>query len=280
MIKESADLHDDPKAFRDALIDTEFLSGCWVDLDIDWDTITTILPASGTYASVGELPEDGSDNTVYLVTEGSNVRAYTWDVISQMYIKSDTVTTGTNIRSYHACTVRIFDENNHKVFTAMKESLYFWMFTLYSSSDDYVAFSFGGSSSNNAQVKYCYSCTNGIIIQYVRGYSPFIIRIVKTNNDKLAIIMPEAAYGLPAGYINGLHCVAFGDIPEYKTFTISNRYNTSYQVIPMLTNSDGDVLSYTEKSGFLSGSTQDGVIKAVTINSKRYLTDSYFAIED
>ena len=279
MIKESADINDNPKAFRDALLDTEFLSGCLVDLDIDWDTINTILPASGTYASVNELPEEGSDDTVYMVTEGSNVRAYTWDTVSQMYIKSDTVTTRINIASYHACTVRIFDENNHKVFTAMKESLYIWIFKLYSSLDNFISFTFGSSSSYNAQVKYCYSCTNGIIVRCVRGYDPFIIRIVKTNNSKLAIIMPSNT-GLPEGYTNSLHCVAFGDIPEYKTFTISNRYNTAYQVIPMLTNSDADDLSYTAKSGFLSGSTQDGVIKAVTINSKRYLTDSYFAIED
>lgn len=156
----------------------------------------------------------------------------------------------------------------------------------YASSNNSVS-AYAGNSSYGATVNYVYTCKNGIIIVVAGhngggiGNGMLPIRIVKTNLGKLAFISKRNITStLFNAYRESMDCIAWGDVAPLSTFYIPNRYDTHYEVVPMLTNSDMDVVSYTDKSGFLLYSTGDLAIKAINISGKKYLSDSYFAIED
>lgn len=156
----------------------------------------------------------------------------------------------------------------------------------YASSNNSVS-AYAGNSSYHATVSYVYTCKNGIIITISGktgggvGNGILPIRIVKTNLGKLAFVSKRNNIGpVVNAYRENMDCIAFGDVAPLNMIYIPNRYDTHYEVVPMLTNSDMDVVSYTDKSGFLLYSTGDLAIKVINISGKRYLSDSYFAIED
>ena len=156
----------------------------------------------------------------------------------------------------------------------------------YASSNNSVR-GYAGNSSYHATVNYVYTCKNGIIIAIVGntaggvGNGILPIRIVKTNLGKLAFVSKRNNIGpIINAYRESMDCVAWGDVSPLYTIYIPNRYDTHYEVVPMLTNSDMDVVSYTDKSGFLLYSTGDLAFKIINISGKKYLSDSYFAIED
>lgn len=182
-------------------------------------------------------------------------------------------------------TVSIKDADENKLFSITKMNSYTINWTSYASANVY-ADSTAGNSSYTASLDYVYSCKNGIIIvinaksgNASSGVLP--IRIVKTNLGKIAVISKRNTYGtVNNGYRENIDCIAWGDVAPLYTAWISNRYDTHYEVVPMLTNADADVISYTDKSGSLLYSTGDLAFKAINISGKKYLSDSYFAIED
>lgn len=141
---------------------------------------------------------------------------------------------------------------------------------------------YNGTSGIPAHINYCYVCDNGVVIyNTVRYGEP--CRIVKTNLGKLAFITNGIDSTPPSsaqeGFARQLNCIAWGDIEPFDMFDIPNRYDTHAMVVPMLTNSDANIVSYTVKSGFMPYSTQDASMKVIDIADKKYLADGYFAIE-
>lgn len=148
-------------------------------------------------------------------------------------------------------------------------------------SEDIYAETSNGTSTYIAHINYCYVCDNGAVIyNTVRYGQP--CRIVKTNQGKLVFIT-NGSSSVPSssldGFARNLNCIAWGDIEPFDKFNIPNRYDTHAMVVPMLTNSDANIVSYTVKSGFMPYSTQDAAMKAIDIAGKKHLADGYFAIE-
>lgn len=185
----------------------------------------------------------------------------------------------------YTSTVSIKDADENTLFSITKQTGYSVNWRSYASANLY-ADSRAGGSSYGASLDYAYSCKNGIIIvingksgNQTSGVLP--IRIVKTNLGKIAVVSRRNTYDtVQNGYRENIDCIAWGDVTPLYTVWISNRYDTHYEVVPMLTNADADVISYTDKSGSLLYSTGDLAFKAINISGKKYLSDSYFAIED
>lgn len=206
-----------------------------------------------------------------------------YNVLSQSEFLTDAGVTVSYNSSNSTIIIKDADENT--LFSITKMNNYTVTWRTYASSNVY-ADANAGNSSYDASLDYVYSCKNGIIIvingksgSQASGVLP--IRIVKTNLGKIAVISRRNTLGTVFnGYRENIDCIAWGDVAPLYTVWISNRYDTHYEVVPMLTNADADVISYTDKSGSLLYSTGDLAIKAINISGKKYLSDSYFAIED
>lgn len=279
---------------RDALIESGFFEGCTIDVDIDWSTITTVVTSQ---------PETGDEHTVWV--DNGVLKLYkdgSWVATDTTVTYQDNVNTTTKPTS-----VRIKDQNGNLLFkiandpafnNASRGRVKWTSYCLSGSASGLVGMMSGYYTSDySCYIKTIYACSNGIIIHITCNQEASTkeynapIRIVKTNNGKYAFITcrstvgdsPTTPTGYPSGsggYCNMLDCITYDDTNTIDTFLITNTYGLHYEVIPMLTNSDPNLLSYTEKSGFLQYSTQDLVIKTVMIGGKRYLTDSFFAILD
>lgn len=207
------------------------------------------------------------------------------DVLSQSEFLTDAGVTVSYDSSNSTVYIKDADENT--LFSITKANRYEIDWRSYASSNVY-ADGFAGGSSYNASLDYVYTCKNGIIITINGkvgsggvGSGILPIRIVKTNLGKLAFVSKRNRNPTASNaYRENIDCIAWGDVAPLYTAWISNRYDTHYEVVPMLTNADADIISYTDKSGSLLYSTGDYAIKAINISGKKYLSDSYFAIED
>lgn len=278
---------------RDALIQSGFFEDCTIDVDIDWSTITTVVTSQ---------PETGDEHTVWV--DNGILKLYK----DGSWVATDTVVTNPGYvnTTTKPTSVRIKDQNGNLIFKVSNDPyannvtrgrVKWTSYCLSGSTSGFIGMMSGYYVSDySTYIKTIYACSNGIIIHTTcnkedetKEYNA-PIRVVKTNNGKYAFITcrntesrPETPTGYPSGsggYCNLLDCVTYDDTNTISTFLITNAYGLHYEVIPMLTNSDSNLLSYTEKSGFLQYSTQDLVIKTVMIGGKRYLTDSFFAILD
>lgn len=278
---------------RDALIESGFFEGCTIDVDIDWSTITTVVTSQ---------PETGDEHTVWV--DNGVLKLYkdgSWVVTDTAVTYPDNVNTTTR-----PTTVRIKDQNGNLLFKVSNDPVFnnaprgrvkWTSYCLSGSTSGLVGMMSGYYVADySTYIKTIYVCSNGIIIHVTCNNEPNTkeynapIRIVKTNNGKYAFITCRNTadrVSTPTGYPTGsggycslLDCITYDDTNTISTFLITNAYGLHYEVIPMLTNSAPNLLSYTEKSGFLQYSTQDLAIKTVMIGGKRYLTDSFFAILD
>lgn len=295
-------INGDMAALKNALSNLEFLDGYTVSIDIDWSKITKEMPSADPYYYDG--PEalenvEGATDTVYVVKEGDNLyRLYLYDIeletfyptyTTSLYISGRQSSAKTTVT--HPATIVISDSDGYKLFRLTRN----WTNTdkVYVSWNMYAAGNNGvtqscGNDSHGYHVSYAYCCKNGVIIFVAAdNRTPTVpIRIVKTNNGKLAFVVWGASsiYPTPSvnlsGYFQDQDCMTYEDVTPFSTYTFANRYDTHYVVVPLLTNSQVETISYTDKSGFLPYSTQDGIIKVISINGKKYLTDSFFAIED
>ena len=144
-----------------------------------------------------------------------------------------------------------------------------------------------GSSSYPARIKNVYICDNGAIIEIVGTYNGsdayyLPIRIVKTNDGRIAFVScrnNSASVSTPSGYRDNIDCIAYGDVAPLSTMSISNRYDTHAAIVPMLTNCEAGTVSYTEKSGFMTNSSQSTTVQVIEIAGDKYMTDGYFAIK-
>lgn len=187
--------------------------------------------------------------------------------------------------SVESGVLSITDSNGHRLFECERytnDKNFRWR--TYASNESYVQSKIG-DSSYYGYFPYCYVCDNGAVI-YTHAYDSkhgMPIRIVKTNDNRIAFISYQISSGYPSattkGFKQDLQCIAWGDIEPFKWFDIPNRYDTHAMVVPMLTNTDANVVSYTVKSGFMPYSTQDAAMKVIDIAGKKYLADGYFAIE-
>lgn len=291
-------INGDMKKLKDALSSLEFLDGYDVSIDIDWTKITKEMPSADPYYYDG--PEalenvEGAADTVYVVKEGEDLyRLYLYDFEFGTFYPTPTKSSSTysgQVTFHHPATISISDSDGHEVFRLTKH----WGYSaytpvswnIYATGNNSVTKSCG-NASYVYYISYAYSCKNGIIIFIAAdNNTPSMpIRIVKTNNGKLAFIVWRGSTVYPptnnnlSGYFQDQDCMTYEDVAPFYTYTFANRYDTHYVVVPLLTNSQAEVVSYTDKSGFLPYSTQDGVIKVITINGKKYLTDGFFAIED
>ena len=290
-------INGDMAALKNALSNLEFLDGYTVSIDIDWSKITKEMPSADPYYYDG--PEalenvEGATDTVYVVKEGDSFyRLYLYDSELERFYPTYTTSSyisGRNANEkttvIHPATITISDSDGHELFRLtrnwMNNGKVYASWNIYATGNNGVTRSCG-NASYGYHISYAYGCKNGVIIFVAAdGNSQSVpIRIVKTNNGKLAFIAwGGSAIYPPTGYFQDQDCMAYDDVVPFKTYTFSNRYDIHYVVVPLLTNSQAEVVSYTDKSGFLPYSTQDGIIKVITINGKKYLTDSFFAIED
>lgn len=195
-----------------------------------------------------------------------------------------TIETGTG--SNHRLLV-IIDSDSHRLFElhVYQDSLYVEAI-IYASESLYAETSLG-SSSYPARVKDVFICDNGVIIVLVGTFSNsdtyyLPIRIVKTNDGRFAFVScrnDSATVTTPSSYRNNIDCIAYGDVAPLSTMSISNRYDTHAAIVPMLTNCEAGTVSYTEKSGFMTNSSQSTTIQAIEIAGDKYMTDGYFAIK-
>lgn len=295
-------INGDMAVLKNVLSGLDFLDGYTVSIDIDWSKITKEMPSADPYYYDG--PEalenvEGATDTVYVVKEGDSLyRLYLYDSELGTFYPTYTTSSYTSGRNanekttvIHPATVTISDSDGHEVFRLTRN----WTNNgkVYASRSIYATGNNGvtrscGNASYGYHISYAYGCRNGIIIFVAADDDrPSVpIRIVKTNNGKLAFVAwgasalhPPVSVNL-SGYFQDQDCMTYEDVVPFKTYTFSNRYDIHYVVVPLLTNSQAEVVSYTDKSGFLPYSTQDGIIKVITINGKKYLTDSFFAIED
>lgn len=181
----------------------------------------------------------------------------------------------------------ITDSDSHRLFElhVYQDSLYIEAI-IYASESLYVETSLG-SSYYPARVKNVFICDNGAIIELVGTssnsdayYLP--IRIVKTNDGRFAFVScrnNSATVSTPSGYRDGIDCIAYGDVAPLSTMSISNRYDTHAAIVPMLTNCEAGTMSYTEKSGFMTNSSQSTTVQVIEIAGDKYMTDGYFAIK-
>lgn len=173
----------------------------------------------------------------------------------------------------------ISDQNGNPLFQIWRASNQIhWI--VWVSEDTYVT-TVNGTDSYVAHINYCYACDNGAVI-YNTSRNGLPIRIVKTTRGELAFIFYDNS-SVPTstamGFSRYLQCIAWGDIEPFDKIDIPNRYDTHAMVVPMLTNSDANVVSYTAKSGVMPYSTQDAAMKVIDIAGKKHLADGYFAIE-
>ena len=286
-------VNGDMTALRNALIASNFFGDCTIDLDIDWDDYTTV-------SSVTSFPAEGNTTTVYVKTDESNW-LYTYDGENYKASLTSVSNAGSVSTVSRPATIRIINRDGVVLFVIGKDpcantrvdGLVQW--STAAGNDNFITSNTGTTVSTTyaSKVEYVYSCANGVIMHVFNAYNAHTpIRIVKTNDGRYAFIsnrnsqqysVPQTPSGYPSnsgGYCSNLDCIAYGDVDPISTFLIPNSYSLHYEVIPMLTNSTMDVLSYTDKSGYLQYSTQDLKVKIVTIGGHKYLTDSYFAIFD
>lgn len=195
-----------------------------------------------------------------------------------------TIETGTG--SNHKLLV-ITDSDSHRLFElhVYQDSLYIEAI-IYASESLYAETSLG-SSSSPARVKDVFICDNGVIIEIVGTYNGnddyyLPIRIVKTNDGRFAFVScrnDSATVTIPSSYRNNIDCIAYGDVVPLSTMSISNRYDTHAAIVPMLTNCEANTVSYTEKSGFMTNSSQSTTVQVIEIAGDKYMTDGYFAIK-
>jgi hypothetical protein len=278
-------INSDMTALKTALESTEFLTnmGSTVSIDINWSEITTKMPTASPYYynSISDLPETGDEHSVYFVKEATNAyRLYTYDAMYSYQQTPTVVSSPANVDIMQSATIDVKDEDGNVVFRIAKD-VYTYIWTTYASSSVYASGSLGNSTYGSS-IPYMYSCKNGIMIVMTVQNINLIIRMVATNLGKLAVISRRntgASIGSNInGYKNAIDCIARGDVAPLSTIDIPNRYDTHYEVVPMFTNSDA--VSYTDKSGFLLYSPGDFAIKGINVAGKKYLSDSYFAIED
>lgn len=287
---------------KNVLSNLEFLDGYTVSIDIDWTKITKEMPSADPYYYDGPEALDnveGATDTVYVVKEGDNLyRLYLYnEELGTFYPTCTSSVYLSGRQSYEKTTVLkpatigISDSDGHELFRLTRcwtnNGKVYASWNIYAAGNNGVTQSCG-NNSYDYHVSYAYCCKNGVIIFVAldNSTSSVPIRIVKTNNGKLAFIVWRGSSAYPptnvnlSGYFQDQDCMTYDDVVPFKTYTFSNRYDIHYVVVPLLTNSQAEVVSYTDKSGFLPYSTQDGIIKVISINGKKYLTDSFFAIED
>lgn len=180
----------------------------------------------------------------------------------------------------------ITDSDSHRLFELHVYQDSFIKAVAYASESSYASTTLG-STTYPARVKNVYVCDNGVIIEIVGTYDGndtyyLPIRIVKTNDDRLAFVSrrnDSVTVNTPSGHKDNIDCIAYGDVAPLSTISISNRYDTHAAIVPMLTNCEAGTVSYTEKSGFMTNSSQSTTIQAIEIASDKYMTDGYFAIK-
>lgn len=292
-IRKTTILDNDMAALKEALLATGFFEGYTIDIDIDWDNITTVTTSSGS----------GDEHTVYVADNGV-LMLYENDT----WQPTDTKVTYTSAVSLtsHPTSLRIKDSDGHVVFriqndpytnSVSKGSIRYETYYTTGSKVGYIGMMTGYYVAQySTYVDYILSCTNGIILYITnssagKAYS-VPIRIVKNNDGKLVFVSyantaAQPSTQIPSGYpsesggfCNDLNCITYADSDPINQFLCSTQYGLHYAVIPMLTNSGTDSLSYTEKSGFLPYSTRDLTIKTIVIGGNKYITDSFFAILD
>lgn len=224
-----------------------------------------------------------STDTVPKIADLDNVKA----ALEECPIFNDcqiTIETGTG--SNHKLLI-ITDSDSHRLFElhVYQDSLY--IEAIIYASESLYAETLLGSSSYPARVKDVFICDNGAIIEIVgtnngndTNFLP--IRIVKTNDGRLAFVSrrnDSGSVSTPSGYRDNIDCIAYGDVDPLSTMSISNRYDTHAAIVPMLTNCEAGTVSYTEKSGFMTNSSQSTTIQAIEIAGDKYMTDGYFAIK-
>ena len=196
------------------------------------------------------------------------------------------ITTETGSGSSHKLVV-ITDSDSHRIFELhIYEDNRQIRACVYASSSLHSETQLGGSSYP-ARVGSIYVCDNGSIIELIGTENNndtywMPIRIVKTNDNRIAFISrrnDSATVNAPSGYRDNIDCIAYGDVAPLSTMSISNRYDTHAAIVPMLTNCEAGTVSYTEKSGFMTNSSQSTTVQVIEIAGDKYMTDGYFAIK-
>lgn len=126
-------------------------------------------------------------------------------------------------------------------------------------------------------VRAAYICSNGILIEYGNtGYASMHVLITKTNNDKIAFIIPNV---LRVGDCT-VYCLAWGD-ENANIFTHSATQANQTIAVPFGTRNVYGTSSYTPDAYFIAyGQYYNIGIGPISIDGTVFLTNGYWAIKD
>lgn len=126
-------------------------------------------------------------------------------------------------------------------------------------------------------VRAAYTCSNGILIEYgASGYTTMHVLITKTNNDKIAFIIPNI---LRVGECQ-VYCCAWGD-ENANIFTHSATAANQTILRNFGTRNHVGTASYTPNAyTVVEGQYYNIGVGEVSIDGTLYLTNGYWAIRD
>lgn len=127
-------------------------------------------------------------------------------------------------------------------------------------------------------VRAAYTCSNGILIEYgATGYTTMHVLITKTNNDKIAFIIPNT---LTVGGSCSVFCIAWGD-ENANVFYHSTTQANQTILRNFGTRNVVGTASYTPNAyTVVEGQYYNIGVGEVTIDGTLYLTNGYWAIRD
>lgn len=135
-----------------------------------------------------------------------------------------------------------------------------------------------GKQFSQVYVRAAYTCSNGIIIEYgSSSYQTMYVLITKTNNDKIAFIIPNT---LVVGGNSQVYCVAWGD-ENANIFTHGTNAANQTIMMPFGTRSVLGTPSYTPYAYTITyGQYYNSGVGSISIDGTVFLTNGYWAIKD
>lgn len=150
------------------------------------------------------------------------------------------------------------------------------------SYEQHAIYAYGGlnvttQSSDASIVQKAIACSNGVIIQMLRGGSiKYSIILTRTNTGELAIIVSSNKTNT-----DNIYCVTWSDDSPLRSINLKTCVKDQTLVAPLLTCSEFDTISYTPKAGWMPYNNDYSYnLRAILINGHRFITDGIYAIED
>lgn len=130
----------------------------------------------------------------------------------------------------------------------------------------------------NTGLNYGYNCSNGafLVLNYGSMDNKYSIVLSKTNNDKVAVVLPDSYSDR-----NRLYSLSYSDTWPVNYYDVSPSVSEQTVLCPFITNAATGTSSYTPKAFYIPYGEYVGRGYAkFNMNGTDYVTDGYFAISD